>query len=319
MSQSDEGSSLETVSTPETEGPPPGGRSFSREALRAKLRENRIKWHVLTRNRLVQVCLVFVCLLVLAAVVAPYVVPHPEDVGAAVHPQDKLQSPSLRHPFGTDELGRDLFSRVVYGTRISLTAAVVTIAIALLIGIPLGALAGGVGGWVDDLIMRITDVFMSFPSVMLAIAIVAFLGSSLQNAIMAIAISWWPWYTRLLRSQAVTLRERQYVRAARAIGTPSRVIIFRHILPNALGPCIVQASLDLGSVILMLAALSFLGLGAQSPTPEWGLLVTMSRNYFLEAWWYMTFPGLAITITVLAFNVLGDGVREVLDPRSRTY
>ncbi len=234
-------------------------------------------------------------------------------------PEAKLQPPSLTYPFGTDEEGRDIFSRVLYGTRISLGAAIVTLAVALGIGVPLGAIAGGIGGLVHAVLMRVTDVFLAFPGVLLAIAIAAFLGPSLRNAIIAIAVSWWPFYARLVRNQAISLRQRQFVRSAKVIGSPRRTIVFRHILPNAMGPTIVMASLDLGSVILTLAALSFLGLGAQPPTPEWGLMVNESRNYFLGAWWYMFFPGMAITLTVLAFNVIGDGIREVLDPKSRSY
>jgi peptide/nickel transport system permease protein len=183
----------------------------------------------------------------------------------------------------------------------------------------LGAIAGGLGGVVDEIIMRITDVFLSFPPLLLAIAIAAFLGPNLRNAMLAIAISWWPWYTRIIRGQAVSIRERQFVRAARAIGTPRSSIIFKHILPNTFAPVIVQASMDIGGVILTIASLSFLGLGAQPPTPEWGLLISTSRTYFLNAWWYSTFPGLAIFITVLVFNLIGDGFREVLDPKTRKF
>jgi len=293
--------------------------AISRKALRARFRETGIKARLLLRNNLAKVCVGFIVVEAVVAVLAPWIAPYPDDIYGEVHPEVKLEAPSTSHLFGTDEFGRDIFSRVLYGARISLGAATVTVALALLIGIPLGALAGGSTRLVDDSIMRVTDIFLSFPSILLAIAIAAFLGPSLQNAIMAIAISWWPWYTRLLRSQAVSLKEREFVRSARAIGSSQRFIIFRHIVPNSLGPLIVQASLDFGYVILTLAALSFLGLGAQSPTPEWGLMVNTSRNYFLNAWWYITFPGLAITLTVLAFNILGDGLREVLDPKSRTY
>jgi len=284
---------------------------------RARVREAKINLQVLTRNRLQKVALAYVLLLVVMAVGGPYVAPHQGAIAGERDLEHKLQSPSLAYPFGTDEFGRDIFSRVLAGTRISVSAAAITVGLSLLIGIPLGAISGGLGGVVDDVIMRITDIFLSFPSVLLAIAIAAFLGPSLRNAIIAIVVSWWPWYTRLVRGVAMTVRERQFVRASRAMGTPRRRIVFRHVVPNAIGPTIVMASMDFGAVVLMMAALSFLGLGAQPPTPEWGLMVNQSRNYFLEAWWYMVFPGLAITFMVLAFNILGDGVREVLDPKSR--
>jgi peptide/nickel transport system permease protein len=288
-------------------------------ALRARFGEIGTQFRILTRNRLNAVALAVIAAFVLTALLAPYIAPHPDAIIGTSHYEHKLQAPSLTFPFGTDEFGRDIFSRVLYGTRISLLASCSAVGLALLIGVPLGVLAAGVGGKIDDVIMRIVDVFLSFPFILLAILIAAVLGPSLRNAILAIAIAWWPWYTRLIRGQAVSIRERQFVRAARANRTPRRSIIFRHILPNSLGPTIVQASLDFGYVVLALAALSFLGLGAQPPTPEWGLMINTSRNYFLEAWWYMIFPGLAIIVTVLCFNILGDGIREMLDPKSRSY
>jgi peptide/nickel transport system permease protein len=233
------------------------------------------------------------------------------------NPQDKLLAPSVEHYFGTDELGRDIFSRVLFGTRISLNTALLAVGISMLIGIPLGAIAGASEWYIDESIMRITDIFLSFPNLLLAIVIAATLGPSLQNAIVAIAVSWWPWYTRIVRGQAISLRERQFVKAAQAIGTPHYKIVFRHIIPNCVAPVIVQASMDVGGVILTIAALSFLGLGAQAPTPEWGLMINTSRTYFLTAWWYSFFPGMAIFVSVLVFNLLGDGLREVLDPKTR--
>lgn len=288
-------------------------------ATRARARQMRIQFQVLTRNKLQRVAVAYIVALVLVALLAPYVAPHPASISGSVDLAEKLQSPTLSHPFGTDEFGRDVFSRVLGGARISLLAGCAVVALALLIGVPLGALAGTLGGTVDVIIMRITDVFLSFPSVLLAIFISAMLGPSLRNAIIALAISWWPWYTRLIRGQAVSIKERQFVRAARATGARTRSIVFRQVLPNSIGPTIVMASLDLGATILTLAALSYLGLGAQPPVPEWGLMVNASRNYFAVAPWVMVFPGLAITVTVLAFNVIGDGVRELLDPRSRTH
>jgi len=286
-------------------------------SIKPRIREIRLSLYLLSRNRLTRLSLGVVILLVLTALVAPLIVPYPEHIETDTNPVDKLLPPSGKYFFGTDELGRDIFSRVIYGTRISLQTALIAVGLALLIGIPLGAIAGATGGMVDEVIMRITDIFLSFPPLLLAIAIAAFLGPSLENAMLAIAVSWWPWYTRLIRGQAVSIRERQFVKAAKAIETPPARIIFGHIVPNCIAPVIVQASMDIGGVILTIASLSFLGLGAQPPTPEWGLMVSTSRNYFLNAWWYSIFPGLAIFVTVLVFNLLGDGLREILDPKTR--
>ncbi len=289
------------------------------KTLQPSIREFRMSFFLLNRNRLQRVSLIVIIILMLLAIFAPFIAPYPGHAISDTNPDDKLQPPSSKYWFGTDELGRDMLSRVIYGTRISLQTALIAVGIALLIGVPLGAIAGGLGGVMDEIIMRITDVFLSFPPLLLAIAIAAFLGPNLRNAMLSIAISWWPWYTRIIRGQAVSIRERQFVRAARAIGTPKSRIIFKHILPNTFAPVIVQASMDIGGVILTIAALSFLGLGAQPPTPEWGLLISTSRTYFLNAWWYSTFPGVAIFITVLVFNLIGDGIREVLDPKTRKF
>jgi peptide/nickel transport system permease protein len=291
----------------------------SRSAFRARLEEAHNQFRILTRNRLNAIALSIIGVVVVTAILAPYIAPHPDAIVGTSHLEIKLQPPSLSYPFGTDEFGRCIFSRVLYGARISLVASITSVGLALLIGVPLGVLAAGFGKFLDDFIMRIVDVFLSFPFILLAILIAAILGPSLRNAIIAIAISWWPWYTRLIRGQAVAIRERQFVRAAQANGTPRRKIIFKHILPNALGPTIVQASLDFGFVVMALAALSFLGLGAQPPTPEWGLMINQSRTFFMNAWWYMVFPGMAIILTCLCFNILGDGIREMLDPKSRNF
>lgn len=288
-----------------------------RKSLEPRLKEWKFSLYLLNRNKLTRLSLLVVLVLLAIAIIAPLIVPYPQHISLQTNPQDKLLGPSAQYFFGTDELGRDIFSRVLYGARISLQTALLAVGLSLLIGIPLGAIAGYFGGFVDELIMRITDIFLSFPSLLLAICIAAFMEPSLHNAMLAIALSWWPWYTRLIRSQAVSIRERQFVRAARAIGTPPFQIIYNHIIPNCIAPVIVQASMDIGGVILTIASLSFLGLGAQPPTPEWGLMVSTSRNYFLNAWWYSIFPGLAIFFTVLAFNLLGDGLREIMDPKTR--
>ena len=287
------------------------------ELLRPRWREFKLSFYLLNRNILTRIALITVVVLVLLAIFAPFIIPYPGQVGNENAPEIALQAPSREHLFGTDEMGKDVFSRVIYGTRISLCASVVAVAMAVVFGTTLGAIAGAAGGVVDELIMRITDVFLSFPSLLLAIAISSFLGPSLTNAMLAIAIAWWPWYTRIVRGQAVSIRERQFVRAARAIGTPEHTIILKHIIPNTIAQVIVQASMDIGGVIMTLASLSFLGLGAQSPTPEWGLMINVGRTYFQTAWWISIFPGLAIILTVLFFNLLGDGLREVLDPKTR--
>lgn len=288
-----------------------------KETLKPKIKSFRESIFLLFRNKLTAAAMVVLVLLILTAILAPYIIPYPEHISDAVNMQEKFLAPSAQHLFGTDEMGRDIFSRVLYGTRISLTTAIIAVAFSLIIGIPLGAIAGTLGGAVDEIIMRITDVFLSFPPLLLAIVLVSTLGPSLNNAIISIVLSWWPWYTRLVRGQAISLKERKFVQAAETIGTSRMKIIMRHIVPNTISPVIVQASMDMGGVILTLASLSFLGLGAQAPQPEWGLMINVAKNYFPDIWWYSVFPGLAIFITVLAFNLIGDGIREILDPKTR--
>lgn len=273
-------------------------------------------FHLVRKDPLMLIGSLGLFLVVLMAILAPSIVPYPEDV-IQTHTKEVNRPPSLKHPFGTDELGRDVFSRVIYGSRISLTVGLLTTGLALLIGTFLGVIAGCAGAAIDEIIMRITDIFLGFPSLLLAMAISTLLGPNLRNAMIAIAITWWPWYTRLVRGEAIKVRERYFVEAARAIGASWRRIVFRHVLPNCLVPVIIQVSLDIGAVILTTASLSFLGLGAQPPTPEWGLMVTLGRRSFLTQWWIVTFPGIAIFITVLFSNLIGDGLREILDPRIR--
>jgi peptide/nickel transport system permease protein len=254
-------------------------------------------------------------LIVVAAVLAPLIAPDPGDAGTATHPFSVLQPPSAHHWFGTDQVGRDVLSRVIYGARVSPLIALFVLLIACAVGIPLGIAAGYFGGWLDDVIMRLTDVVLAFPALLLALALAAMLPPSLTSLTIAISATWWPWYTRLIRGQAASVAGRPYIESCRALGIPRRRIIFRHILPNAITPLIVQVSLDVGGVILTASALSFLGLGAQDPTPDWGLMVSEGQTYFTTDWWVVTFPGLAILITAFAFNLLGDGLRDLLDPR----
>jgi peptide/nickel transport system permease protein len=254
-------------------------------------------------------------LIVLVALAAPLLAPFPADAGSATHPVAALQAPSLHHLFGTDQVGRDVFSRVLYGTRVSPLVALFVLVIACVVGIPLGVVAGYFGGVADEVIMRVTDVFLAFPSLLLSLAFAAVLPPSLTSLTIAIAITWWPWYTRLIRGQAASVAGRPYVESCRALGLPAWRILLRHVLPNSVTPLIVQVSLDVGGVILTASALSFLGLGAQDPTPDWGLMVAEGENYFTTQWWLVTYPGLAILLIALAFNLLGDGLRDVLDPR----
>ncbi|MDD3367466.1 MAG: ABC transporter permease [Lachnospiraceae bacterium] len=288
-----------------------------KQSLKPKIDSFKKSLYLLAKNKLSLLALIILVLIVLMAIFAPWIVPHPEDIADETHITEKFLAPSAAYFFGTDELGRDIFTRVIYGARVSIWAAVLAVGLALIIGVPLGAIAGSIGGKVDNVIMRITDVFLSFPPLLLAIALVALLGSSLTNATIAIAISWWPWYTRLVRGQAISVKERKFVQAAETIGTSRMKIIFKHILPNTISPIIVQASMDMGGVILTVASLSFWGLGAQAPMPEWGLMISNGQSYFPDKWWCCIFPGIAIFITVLCFNLLGDAVREILDPKTR--
>jgi len=283
-----------------------------------RFRELKIIMQVIRNDPLSFISLIIILVIVFMAIFAPIIVPYPEDIKGAIHFGEKFLPPSWKHPFGTDYFGRDVLSLVIAGARISLSAGILVVGLSLAIGVPLGVIAGYFGGtMIDEVIMRITDMFLAFPPLLLAILIAATLGPSLTNAMIATALTWWPWYTRLARAQAISIKEQSFVEAARALGLSDLTIVFRHILPNTLAPIIVQATMDLGSAILMTSSLSFLGLGAQPPTPEWGLMVYLGRAHLLTYWWYATFPGLAIFITVLVFNTFGDGLRKALDPRLR--
>jgi len=252
--------------------------------------------------------------LVIAAVVAPYAAPYDP---IATDPMNRLQAPSPHHPLGTDQLGRDILSRLLYGARISIRIALIVVALAGVSGTLIGVLCGYLGGWVDNLLMRITDMFMAFPQLILAMAISSALGPSLENVVIAVSMTEWTFFARLARSRAIAVREEDYVEAARAMGATGWRVLARHVLPMCLSPVIVQATLEMGGIIRTAASLGFLGLGAQPPTPEWGVMVTAGRNYLPNQWWVSTFPGLAIFLTVLGFNLLGDGIRDILDPRMR--
>jgi peptide/nickel transport system permease protein len=270
----------------------------------------------LRTNRLMAFGLGLAVLFVLVAVLAPVLAPFPADAGSAAHPTQALLGPSGEHWFGTDQVGRDIFTRVLYGARTSLRIAAAVLVLSALIGVPLGIAAGYFGGWIDDVIMRVTDVFLAFPALLLSLALAAVLSPSVGNATIAIAATWWPWYARLARGAATQVAGRGYIESARALGVAPLRILARHVLPNATTPVLVQMSLDVGGIILTAAALSFLGLGAQDPTPEWGLMVSQGQGYLNTEWWFPVFPGAAIVLAALAFNLLGDGLRQVLDPRT---
>jgi peptide/nickel transport system permease protein len=264
------------------------------------------------RNRAALAGGLVLVLIVLAAICAPLVAPYgPTEQNFA----DYLSPPSLTHLFGTDEQGRDGLSRVIYGSRISLWIGVIAVSIAVTGGLFFGLLAGYFGGRTDSLIMRGMDIMLAFPEILLALAVVAVLGPALTTVMIAVGIASIPYYTRLVRSSVLVAKEAEYVSAARVIGCPASRIVVRHIMPNSLAPVLVLATTGVAAAIITGAALSFLGLGVQPPTPEWGSMLSVSRNYLQHAPWMATFPGLAIMITVVAINLLGDGVRDALDPR----
>jgi peptide/nickel transport system permease protein len=271
-------------------------------------------WRRLKRRRGAVIGLVVVLLFVVLAVFAPWLAPQ-DPIATSWGAIRK--APSAEHWFGTDEIGRDVFARVVWGTRASLLAGVVSVSISLLLGVPIGLLAGFVGGWVDALISRITDAFLACPFLILAIAMAAFLGPSLVNAMIAIGVSATPIFVRLTRAQVMGVKVEDYVEAARAVGNPPLRIALRHVLPNVAAPVIVQATLAIASAVIAEASLSFLGLGQQPPAPSWGSMLNTAKNFIDNAPWMAIWPGLAIFLLVLSFNLFGDGLRDALDPRQR--
>ena len=260
--------------------------------------------------------LVLVSVIVLLALLGPWIVPYPDDVQGGINLANKLQPPSWQHWFGTDEVGNDILTRVIIGARISLLVGIGITLAAAAIGVPLGILAGLAGGRLREVIMRFTDLFLSVPGLVLAIALVAALGPGIVNAMIALTLVWWPGYVRLAESKALSIREEPYIEAARVAGAARARILWRHVLPNSLSPLIVKMSMDIGQAILAVASLGFIGLGAKPPTPEWGAMISIARSYLPEWWWYAVAPGAFIYLAVLGFNLLGDGLRDILDPRS---
>ena len=281
------------------------------EARWRYLRDTYVLWR---RNRLMVLGTAIILGLLLVAALAPLLAthgPYAQVLG------DRLRAPSAAYLFGTDGLGRDIFSRVVHGARVTLTIALLVAAISTPLGMLIGIVAGYLGGMVDEIMMRLADVFLAFPRLILAIAFAAALGPGVENAILAIAIAQWPSYARLARAETLNVKNNDYIQAMRVLGAGKLTIMAGHILPLTLSSIIVRMSLDMGTIILTAAGLGFLGLGAQPPMPEWGLMVADGRQFLVDQWWVSTLPGLAILVVVMGFNLLGDGIRDVLDPRQR--
>lgn len=288
-----------------------------KEERESQIRNLKFMVYTLSRSPLSVVGFCFVSIFLIIALIGPMIISYPGDITGALHMDQKLKPPSSTHPFGTDEVGRDIYSRVIMGTRLSFQIGLIIIFIAMGIGVPLGIIAGYVGGWLNEFIMRVTDIFLSIPGLLLALAIVGALGPGIKNAMLALSIVWWPGYVRLVQGKTLSLKEESFVEGAKSIGASKLRVIFSHILPNCTSPIIVKASMDMGMAILFAANLGFIGVGAQPPIPEWGAMISTGRNYLPDHWWMATFPGMAILITVLGFNLLGDGLRDVLDPQSR--
>jgi peptide/nickel transport system permease protein len=269
----------------------------------------------LMRNKGALAGLIILMLLILGAIFAPLITTYDPIV---IDPPKRTQPPSRDHWLGTDAFGRDIYTRVVYGARVSLPVGLIAVSIAATVGAILGLIAGYYGRWADGIIMRVIDIMLAFPNIMLALVIVAILGPSIRNVMIAVGIGEIPRYTRLIRGQVLSARELLYVEAAKVIGVPTSKIMYRHILPNVVSPVVVLATLSVGSAILAAAGLSFLGLGAQPPRPEWGAMLADGRQFLSSHWWVATMPGIAIALTVLSINMLGDGLRDILDPRTRT-
>ena len=279
---------------------------------------NRMKksnpfWYKLKQNKMTLVGIGILLLIVLLSILVPIFSPYDPNKVDLVN---KFQSPSASHWFGTDEVGRDIFTRIFYGAILSLGLGIFIIFIAALIGIIIGSISGYLGGIVDTIIMRLVDMVLAFPSLILAMALAAVLGPNIQNAMLAIAIVKVPVYIRLARAEALGLKEKLFVKSAETFGINKALIIKKHIIPNAISPVIIQATLDIGDTILLIATLGFLGLGAQPPTPEWGAMISVGWTYLLTYWWYPVFPGLFLFLAAGALNLIGDGIRDVLDPKS---
>ncbi len=264
------------------------------------------------RHSLILLGAVIILGLVVTALGAQWLAPYDPSLQVL---SDRLLAPGLRHWMGTDQYGRDILSRILYSSRISLSVGLVAVSIYVLIGVTVGSIAGFYGGWVDGLLMRITDIFLCIPTFLLILMVIAFVGPSILNIMVVIGLTSWTDVARLVRGEILSLKEREFVQAARLIGMSDFRIIFRHLLPNALGPVLVVATLGIGGAILIESSLSYLGLGVQPPTPSWGNMLEEGKEHLTDAWWLITFPGLAIFVTVLGYNLMGEGLRDLLDPR----
>jgi peptide/nickel transport system permease protein len=272
----------------------------------------RYALYSLRRSPLALVGMAMILIVVLVALFAPWIAPHPDQV-YKVNIKAKLQPPSSEHWFGTDDLGRDVASRMIYGARISVEIALVVVSVAASLGTLLGLISGYYGGFLGSVIMRVTDAFLAFPPLILALSIQAALGQSVINTMIALSLVWWTWYARLVRGQVLGIKEELYIEAAKMVGVSKIRMILRHILPNCAGPIIVQATLQMGYAVITAAGLGFLGIGAQEPLPEWGLMIAKGRNFIPKWWWISTFPGFAIFWFVLGFCLLGDAIRDIYE------
>lgn len=275
--------------------------------------KNNPLWYKLKQNKMTWVGIIILGLIVLFSILVPLISPYDPNKIDLIN---KFQPPTLNHWFGTDEVGRDIFTRIFHGAQLSLGVGILVIIIAAFIGIVFGTISGYLGGIVDTVIMRLVDMILAFPSLILAMALAAVLGPNLQNAMIAIAIVKVPVYIRLARAEALVIKEKLYVKSAETFGINKGVIIKKHIIPNAISPVIIQATLDVGDTILLIATLGFLGLGAQPPTPEWGAMISIGWTYLLTYWWYPVFPGTFLFLAAGALNLIGDGIRDVLDPKA---
>lgn len=287
---------------------------MTEETTAARPSRGREIAEILFRNKLTLAGFLLVGLVAAIGVLAPVIAPYDPNF---MNMPERLQAPSAAHLFGTDEMGRDILSRVMYGARISIVVGVIIVAVSAAIGVVLGSVSGYFGGKADQAVLAVTDMILAFPSMVLALALTAAMGPGLLNTMLAVIIVRIPMYTRLMRGQVLAVKEQQYVRAARTFGEKPFWIVARHIVPNCLTPLMVQMTLGIGDAILIASSMSFIGLGAQPPTPEWGAMISTARVYAIDQWWYAAFPGLSILITIMGFNLIGDGIRDILDPRSR--